>query len=53
MPLAAREIETMNPFGEHLLNVIAYLPLVGALIILNRMREASKQTIARFAIAVV
>ena len=42
----------MNPFGNHLLNVIAYLPMVGALIILVAMRESSKQAIARFATAI-
>ena len=39
----------MNPFGNQLLNVITYLPMVGALIILVGMRESSKATIARFA----
>ena len=33
----------MNPFGNHLLNVITYLPMVGALIILVAMRESSKR----------
>ena len=42
----------MNPFGSHLLNVITYLPMVGALIILVAMRESSKRTIARFAAAI-
>ena len=42
----------MNPFGNHLLNVIAYLPMAGALVILVGMRESSKQAIARFATAV-
>ncbi|TDI46836.1 MAG: NADH-quinone oxidoreductase subunit M [Acidobacteria bacterium] len=42
----------MNPFGDHLLNVIAYLPMAGALVILVGMRESSKQAIARFATAV-
>jgi len=42
----------MNPFGNHLLNVITYLPMVGALIILVGMRESNKKTIARFAAAI-
>ncbi len=42
----------MNPFGDHLLNVIAYLPLVGALIILVGMRESSPRLVARFATAI-
>ena len=42
----------MNPFGAHLLNVIAYLPLAGALIILVAMRESSGRAIARFATAI-
>jgi NADH-quinone oxidoreductase subunit M len=42
----------MNPFGAHLLTVIAFLPMAGALIILVAMRESSKQTIARFATAI-
>jgi len=37
----------MNPFGDHLLNVIAYLPLAGALIILVGFRESSPRLVAR------
>jgi NADH-quinone oxidoreductase subunit M len=39
----------MNPFGPHLLNVITYLPAIGALIILVGFRRASRETVARFA----
>jgi NADH-quinone oxidoreductase subunit M len=39
----------MNPFGTHLLNVITYLPAIGALIILIGFRRASRETVARFA----
>ena len=39
----------MNPFGTQLLNVITYLPAIGALIILIGFRRASRETVARFA----
>jgi NADH-quinone oxidoreductase subunit M len=39
----------MNPFGSHLLNVITYLPLVGALILLVGFRKEQKDLVARFA----
>ena len=39
----------INPFGSHLLNVITYLPLVGALILLVGFRKEQKDLIARFA----
>jgi len=42
----------MNPFGTQLLNVITYLPAVGALIILIGFRRASRETVARFATVV-
>ncbi len=41
----------MNPFGSQLLNVIAYLPLAGALLLLLFPKER-KDLIARFATAV-
>ncbi len=41
----------MNPFGNQLLNVIAYLPLAGALVLLVFPKE-QKALIARFATAV-
>ena len=41
----------MNPFGDQLLNVITYLPLLGALIILFFPAER-KELIAKFATAV-
>ena len=39
----------MTPFGSHLLNVITYLPLVGALILLVGFRKEQKDLVARFA----
>jgi NADH-quinone oxidoreductase subunit M len=42
----------MNPFGSNLINVIAYLPAVGALVILVGFRNAGRDVIARFATAV-
>ena len=42
----------MNPFGEQLLNVITYLPLAGALVLLVGFRAESKAAAARFATAV-
>jgi len=42
----------MNPFGTQLLNVITYLPAIGALIILIGFRRASRETVARFATVV-
>jgi len=42
----------MNPFGDQLLNVITYLPLVGAAILLFAFREDQKELIARVATAI-
>jgi NADH-quinone oxidoreductase subunit M len=42
----------MNPFGTQLLNIIAYLPLVGAVVLLVAFRREQKALIARFATAV-
>ncbi len=42
----------MNPFGAHLLNVITFLPMLGAIVLLVGFRENQKQGIARFATAV-
>ncbi len=39
----------MNPFGSHLLNVIAYLPLLGGLGILIGFRSEQKAAVARYA----
>ena len=39
----------MNPFGSHLLSVIAYLPLVGGLILLVGFRADQKKAVARYA----
>ena len=39
----------INPFGDHLLNVIAYLPLLGGLVILLAFRKDQKTAVARFA----
>ena len=41
----------MNPFGNQLLNVITYLPLAGALVLLAFPKE-SKGLIAKFATVV-
>ena len=38
----------MNPFGDHLLNVIAYLPLAGALVILLAMMVAVSGCASKF-----
>jgi NADH-quinone oxidoreductase subunit M len=42
----------MNPFGDQLLNVITYLPLVGAVILLVAFREQHSRMVARFATVV-
>ncbi|MCP3980500.1 MAG: NADH-quinone oxidoreductase subunit M [bacterium] len=42
----------MNPFGDHLLNVITYLPALGAAAILIALRTRSKEFVARFATGV-
>jgi len=42
----------MNPFGEQLLNVVTYLPLAGALVLLVAFRSEQKVLAARFATAV-
>ena len=42
----------MNPFGSQLLNVITYLPLVGAIILLVAFRKDQKDLVARFATVV-
>ena len=42
----------MNPFGSHLLNVITFLPLAGAVVILVAFREVHKRRIAQFATAI-
>jgi NADH-quinone oxidoreductase subunit M len=39
----------MNPFGSQLLNVITYLPLAGAIIILVAFRKDQKAVVAKFA----
>jgi NADH-quinone oxidoreductase subunit M len=39
----------MNPFGSHLLNVITYLPLAGAVVLLFAFRREQKDLIARVA----
>ena len=39
----------MNPFGDQLLNVITYLPLVGAAILLVAFKEEQKELIAKVA----
>jgi len=42
----------MNPFGHQLLNVIAYLPLAGAVVLMLVFKEEHKERVARFATAV-
>ena len=39
----------MNPFGSHLLSVIAFLPLVGGLLLLVGFRADQKKAVARYA----
>jgi len=42
----------MNPFGSYLLDVVTYLPALGALVILFAFRSDQKARIARFATGV-
>jgi NADH-quinone oxidoreductase subunit M len=42
----------MNPFGEHLINVITYLPLAGAFVLLVAFSAERRESIARFATAI-
>ena len=42
----------MNPFGAQLLNVVTYLPLVGAIVLLLAFRAEQKALAARFATVV-
>jgi len=42
----------VNPFGPQLLNVITYLPLVGAIVLLVAFRAEQKSAAARFATVV-
>ncbi|MDH3626553.1 MAG: NADH-quinone oxidoreductase subunit M [Acidobacteriota bacterium] len=42
----------MNPFGDQLLNVITYLPLVGAALLMILFRDHQKKEIAWFATAI-
>ena len=39
----------INPFGSYLLDIIAYLPLVGGLMILVGFRSEQKSAVARYA----